>query len=73
MPDTLTTPPRRLIDVRAFAAKIGASTRHALRLADSGAAPWGMKLGALRRWDLAEIDAWIARGCPPVRTPGRTS
>lgn len=41
--------------------------RTVLRNADRGAMPWGLKIGALRRWDLDEIDAWIADGCRPVR------
>jgi predicted DNA-binding transcriptional regulator AlpA len=58
--------PRRLIDMRAAAKKAGCSTRHWLRLCDAGMAPPGVKLGALRRWDEIEIDAWIAAKCPPI-------
>jgi hypothetical protein len=32
--------------------------------------PWGVKIGALRRWDMDEIERWIAGGCRPVRTGG---
>jgi predicted DNA-binding transcriptional regulator AlpA len=39
-------------------------------LADGGKAPPGIKLGALRRWDLDELDEWIANGCPPVSRMG---
>lgn len=52
------------------AAKAGCSYRHWLRLADGGKAPPGIKLGALRRWDLDELDEWIANGCPPVSRMG---
>lgn len=62
-----TMPGRRLVDGRTAAAKVGCSYRHWLRLADSGKAPPGIKLGALRRWDLAALDAWIAGGCRPMR------
>lgn len=61
---------KRLIDLAAFAAKIGCSRSHALRLADSGKAPWGFKLGRLRRWDEGELDTWISSGCKPVRNGG---
>jgi predicted DNA-binding transcriptional regulator AlpA len=62
---------RRLIDARELARILGCSWRHVLRLADQGALPWGIKLGALRRWDLSEIEAFIATGCKPVQTVGR--
>ena len=43
------------------------SKRAWLRLCDAGRAPWGVKLGGRRLWDAAELDAWIAGGCRPVR------
>jgi predicted DNA-binding transcriptional regulator AlpA len=52
---------------------LGCSWRTVLRLADRGAIPWGHKLGSLRRWDAAEIDAFIAGGCKPVRKRVRSS
>jgi predicted DNA-binding transcriptional regulator AlpA len=71
MPSGLTataTPARRLIDSKEVGRLLGCSWRHVLRLADQGLMPWGIKLGALRRWDLSEIEAFIAGGCKPVRT-----
>lgn len=65
-----TPPGRRLVDGRTAAAKAGCSYRHWLRLCDAGKAPYGFKLGALRRWDLQELDTWIAGGCPTVRQAG---
>jgi hypothetical protein len=35
-------------------------------MADCGLMPWGVKLGALRLWDLDEIERWIAGGCMPI-------
>ena len=58
---------RRLVDVKTVGAMCGISWRHVLRLADSGKMPWGVKLGSLRRWDVREIEAWIANGCKLVR------
>ena len=69
-PKVLEAPGRRLVDGPAAAAKAGCSYRHWLRLADAGKAPHGIKLGALRRWDLDELDHWIADGCPSVRRAG---
>lgn len=71
MSNTLTLPAqptgRRLGDVKAVAAKFTCSPRHVYRLSDAGRMPAPLKLGALVRWDLDEIDAWIASGCKPVR------
>ncbi len=36
-------------------------------MADAGRLPAGVKLGSLRRWDKAELEAWISAGCPAVR------
>jgi hypothetical protein len=41
------------------------SWRTVYRYADAGLMPWGLKIGALRRWDLDEIERWINDGCPP--------
>lgn len=64
-------PGRMLIDVRTVAAKYGADERSIFRWADAGKIPFGIKLGSLRRWDLAEIDAHIANGAKPVRHVAR--
>lgn len=58
---------RQLIDAKTAAARCGVSVRGWLRLCDAGKAPWGVKLGNLRRWYVPELDAWLADGCPPVR------
>ena len=60
-------PGRCLIDVKVVARKYDADERSILRWADAGRIPFGIKLGSLRRWDIAEIDAHIANGCPRVR------
>jgi len=66
-------PGRVLIDVRTVAAKYGADERSIFRWADAGKIPFGVKLGSLRRWDVSDIDAHIAAGCPRVRQVGRVS
>ena len=58
---------RKLGDVRAVAEKLDCSPRHIYRLADAGRMPAPVRLGSLVRWDLDEIDRWIAAGCPAVR------
>lgn len=61
---TATISPRRLIDAKQLGKLLGCSERHVYRMADEGLLPWGTKLGRLRRWDLSEIEEWIAAGCP---------
>jgi predicted DNA-binding transcriptional regulator AlpA len=58
---------RHLIDAKEVARRLGCSWRHVLRLADAGLMPWGVKLGALRRWDCKEIEDFIAGGCKPPK------
>jgi excisionase family DNA binding protein len=63
-----TAPPaRRLINAKAVGHLLGCSWRTVLRLADAGKIPQGHKLGALRRWDMAEVEAFIASGCKPPK------
>ncbi len=64
-------PGRTLIDVKIVAQKYRADKRSISRWADAGIIPFGVKLSGLRRWDLAEIDAHIAAGCPRVRAAGK--
>ena len=64
-PDKMTG--RKLGDVKAVAEKLDCSPRHVYRLADAGRMPSPLRLASLVRWDLEEIDRWIADGCPPVR------
>jgi excisionase family DNA binding protein len=65
-------PAHRLIDAREAARRYGCGWRTLYRLADRGSIPPGIRLGALRRWDAAAIDAHIAAGCPPLRREGRS-
>jgi predicted DNA-binding transcriptional regulator AlpA len=64
-------PTRRLGDARAVGQVLGYSWRTVLRHADRGLIPSGHKLGGLRRWDMAEIEAFIAGGCKPVKASGK--
>lgn len=59
---------RRLITVSEVAEKYGCDERSVYRWADTGLIPFGIKLGALRRWDVTVIDAHIAAGCPRERS-----
>ena len=64
MPENVTG--RKLGDVKAVAQTLDCSPRHVYRLADAGRMPAPLRLGSLVRWDLEEIDRWIADGCKPV-------
>ena len=58
---------RRLGDVKTVAAKLCCSCRHVYRLAHSNQIPRPLRLGSLVRWDVDELDGWIAAGCPSIR------
>jgi len=62
-----------MLDVHGVAGMLACSPQHVRRLADAGRMPYPKKLGALIRWSRAEIENWIANGCPAVRniTGGR--
>jgi excisionase family DNA binding protein len=72
---TLTAPARdaaALLDVNGVAQLLNCSPRHVYRLSDSARMPRPVKIGALVRWRRADIDSWLAAGCPAVRrTRGR--
>jgi predicted DNA-binding transcriptional regulator AlpA len=59
---------RRLVDAKAVGQMLGCSPRTVLRLADARRIPWGVKLGGLRRWDVQEVQNFIASGCVPPGT-----
>jgi predicted DNA-binding transcriptional regulator AlpA len=54
------------------AERYGFSTRHWLRLVDSGKAPQPTRFGRLTRWSLKSLEEWEADGCRPVR-PSQTT
>ncbi len=60
-------PGKRLVNRFVVATKYDADPRSIVRWADVGIIPYGVKLGSLRKWDVDEIDAHIAAGCPRVR------
>ena len=54
-------------DVDAIAELLGCSSRHVRRLADMGALMRPIHIGRLVRWRKADVDAWLAAGCPSCR------
>ena len=73
----LAVAPAALLDVQTVADLLGCSARHVSRLADRGAMPRPVKLGALVRWRRSTgdastgIDDWLAAACPSCREGGR--
>jgi excisionase family DNA binding protein len=65
VPPTRTDHPA-LIDIRAVAKLLGCSPRHVNRLAEAGAMPAPLRLGALVRWSAQTVQEWIEAGCPRV-------
>lgn len=63
--------PATLLDVKAVAAMLSCSARHVYRMSDAGAMPRSRHVGALVRWSRAEIEHWVADGCPRIRQVGR--
>jgi predicted DNA-binding transcriptional regulator AlpA len=54
-----------LIDAKELGAMAGWSDRTVRRKDRAGAIPRSIKISGSVRWRHAEIDAWIAAGCPP--------
>ena len=59
-----------LLQIDDVARALGVSRRSVYRLADAGRLPRPLKVGRLNRWRRAEIDEWIAAGCPRVDVQG---
>ena len=56
-----------LLDVDDLAAWLTCSPRHIYRMTDAGKLPAPIRLGALVRWRRADIENWLAAGCPSIR------
>lgn len=59
-----------LLDVGDVARLLKCSRRHVWRLADYGAMPGKIKLGALVRFNRAAVEKWLSDGCPNMRKAG---
>lgn len=55
-----------LICVAVVATLLSVSTRQVYRLADANKIPRPLKIGGSVRWRRAELEQWIADGCPRV-------
>jgi excisionase family DNA binding protein len=68
--DPASPPDRRSGDIKDVAKLLKCSEKHVQRMVKKGDIPPGFKLGRLRRWNLSEIEAFIASGCKPVSKAG---
>jgi excisionase family DNA binding protein len=57
-------PSEVMTDLFGVAARLVVSERTVERMVLAGKMPPPMKLGRLRRWRLADLESWIASGCP---------
>ena len=55
-----------LLTVQQLAMRLNCSARHVERLVKKKAFPSPVRLGALVRWRVDEIERWISQGCPAV-------
>jgi predicted DNA-binding transcriptional regulator AlpA len=55
---------KKLLDVKDLEMVLNMSQKHIRRMADAGLMPRPVKVGRLTRWSVADIDRWIANGCP---------
>lgn len=62
-----------LIDAVKLASMLSVSARTLYRLRRRGYLPSPIQLGGSVRWRLAEIELWIAEGCPKVRGGGSSA
>ena len=57
-------PPSLLLSAQILGKRLGVSVRTLWRLRSSGKLPRPVRLGGAVRWRSADIDAWVAAGCP---------
>lgn len=62
--DKTEAPGEVLTDLHGLAIRLVVSERTVERMVEAGKMPAPMKLGRLRRWRLADVESWIASGCP---------
>jgi len=57
-----------LLTIDDLAALLGCSRRTVHRLIERGRVPKPCRFGSLLRWPRAQVDEWVARGCPDCRS-----
>jgi predicted DNA-binding transcriptional regulator AlpA len=59
---------RRLGNCKDVGIVLKCSCSTVYRLADAGKIPYGFKLGNMRRWDMGDLENFIASGCKPPKS-----
>jgi excisionase family DNA binding protein len=59
---------KALLTIDDLAALLGCSRRTVHRLIERGRVPKPCRFGSLLRWPRAQVDEWVARGCPDCRS-----
>lgn len=57
-------PPTDLYSQKDLATRLGFSDRQIRRMNAGGLIPFPVMIGSSPRWTRADIDAWLAAGCP---------
>jgi predicted DNA-binding transcriptional regulator AlpA len=53
-----------MITARQLAVLLQVSTRQVWRMLSAGRVPTPIRVGGIVRWRMAEVENWIAEGCP---------
>ena len=69
-PERLPDDKRLLIDTKEVAKLLKLGDRTIWGMSHSGRMPAPIKIGGAVRWNRAEIEAWVAAGCPAVERRG---
>ncbi len=65
-PESPNNPDRPLlVDIKVVAKLLGRSQQSIARDDKQGKLPRALRLGSSKRWDLGEIQQWVAAKCPP--------
>jgi excisionase family DNA binding protein len=65
--------PSLLLSAQTLAKRLAVSVRTLWRLRSSGKLPQPVRLGGAVRWRAADIDAWVAAGCPDFQPQARSA
>jgi excisionase family DNA binding protein len=60
--------PSLLLSAKTLAKRLEVSVRTLWRLRSSGKLPEPVRIGGVIRWRTADIDAWVAAGCPGLQS-----
>ena len=62
-----------MITARQLAVLLQVSTRQVWRMLSAGRVPKPIRVGGIVRWRMAEVENWIAEGCPSLEARENTT